>query len=448
MELSETEVSVSCSPGSGAVAPTLGQELSRLRASHGMSLRKLANLLGLRAHSGLVDYERDYRIPSVELLREYQRVLNADGDLLFRMRRAAMRDRQSRQVVSLLPVESDGEQAPAALRVIGAGTSGVVRAAAQRARNFAQDVPVPLEDELIDQILDETRMLARAYPRQPDVHLLSDLALAQDQLLTLLGRHQAPASAHRLYWIAAVLGGALAKASLEFGDPVAATTQAHAAYVCADRVDDDGLRGWVRGMQSQIAYWDGHPHRALRYAQHGTRLTSNATGTVTAFLPACTARAWAKLGDAEHALRCVEQAEQAWNRILRDDLDAIGGVCQCERPELCYLIADALSWLPDRTGPVQEYCEQAAAGYRDESAPDWDFAAATCVDILAALASIAGGAQHRAGTLLTPLLDIPVNARLLSIRQSMARAADGLRASSGELADLCDRLLSFAEEKS
>jgi hypothetical protein len=43
-------------------------------------------------------------------------------------------------------------------------------------------------------------------------------------------------------------------------------TQARTAYVCADNAGHDGLRAYVRGIQSLTAFWAGWPHEALRYA--------------------------------------------------------------------------------------------------------------------------------------------------------------------------------------
>jgi hypothetical protein len=99
---------------------------------------------------------------------------------------------------------------------------------------------------------------------------------------------------------------------------------------------------------------------------------------------------------------------------------------------------------------VEEYNEQAAAVYRDASAPDWDFGSAVCVDALTALAMMVRGAHHRARTVLTPLLDIPADARLFSIRQSVARVGEAIRTSNTrhpDLTELCDRVRRFVEDE-
>jgi hypothetical protein len=120
------------------------------------------------------------------------------------------------------------------------------------------------------------------------------------------------------------------------------------------------------------------------------------------------------------------------------------------RPELCYLIADALSWLPEQVDATERYCEAAAEGYRDESAPDWDFGSSACVDAIAALVMVARGEYHHARRALTPLLGMVADARLFSIRQSVARVDAALRASSmphSGTVELRNRLLRQSVEK-
>ncbi|MGH3977690.1 MAG: hypothetical protein ACRDRZ_01620 [Pseudonocardiaceae bacterium] len=74
----------------------------------------------------------------------------------------------------------------------------------------------------------------------------------------------------------------MANASHDLGDTHAGMTQARAAYVCADNAGHDGLRAWVRGLQSLVAYWAGWPHEALRCTQLGAEAAARATGTAAA----------------------------------------------------------------------------------------------------------------------------------------------------------------------
>jgi hypothetical protein len=57
------------------------------------------------------------------------------------------------------------------------------------------------------------------------------------------------------------VGGLLAKASHDLAEPYAAMAQARTAYLCADNTDHDGLRAWLRGLQSLIAYWAGRTRK-------------------------------------------------------------------------------------------------------------------------------------------------------------------------------------------
>jgi hypothetical protein len=42
------------------------------------------------------------------------------------------------------------------------------------------------------------------------------------------------------------------KASHDLADPHAAMLQARTAVLCADQADHDGLRAWLRGLQSLV----------------------------------------------------------------------------------------------------------------------------------------------------------------------------------------------------
>jgi hypothetical protein len=78
----------------------LGQELLRLRLLRGLSLRKLARLLGMAAHSGLVDYEKGSRIPPKDLMCSYQQVLRPDNGHLRELYRAALADRVQQRMAA------------------------------------------------------------------------------------------------------------------------------------------------------------------------------------------------------------------------------------------------------------------------------------------------------------------------------------------------------------
>lgn len=158
----------------------------------------------------------------------------------------------------------------------------VLAMAAQRARKFALLAGQSTTGaDLIDQLHDDVHRLALAYPQQPLAEILGDLVDTQDSIFTLLEQRQRPQQARQLYFLGAVVGGLLAKASHDLTDPHAAMAQARTAYLCADNADHDGLRAWLRGQQSLIAYWAGRTQEAARYAQSGADYAT-AAGNTTA----------------------------------------------------------------------------------------------------------------------------------------------------------------------
>src|SRR6266540_4805730 len=58
---------------------------------------------------------------------------------------------------------------------------------------------------------------------------------------------------------------------------------------------------------------------AVRYAEAGAQFARELTGSLTAWLPALEARAWAQLSDAERTLRAIGRAESARELVQPDD---------------------------------------------------------------------------------------------------------------------------------
>ena len=88
---------------SRSAAELLGRELFRLRQERGLSLRQMARALGMTAHSGLVDYERGYRIPPNGLMASYARALNPKDGRLLTLHRAALAERAQRRIAHVTP---------------------------------------------------------------------------------------------------------------------------------------------------------------------------------------------------------------------------------------------------------------------------------------------------------------------------------------------------------
>jgi hypothetical protein len=129
----------------------------------------------------------------------------------------------------------------------------MIAMAAERARRFTLMTSESTTPEAVEQLRDDVQRLALAYPQRPLTELLGDLVETQDTLFAILERRQAPNQARQLHFLASVTCGLLAKASHDLADPHAAMLQARTAVLCADQADHDGLRAWLRGLQSLVA---------------------------------------------------------------------------------------------------------------------------------------------------------------------------------------------------
>jgi hypothetical protein len=292
----------------------------------------------------------------------------------------------------------------------------MLKMAARRARDFALIGQTPLSDETMEQVADDVRRLCVAYPQRPLATILGDMVTTQDTLFALLEHRQRPRHASQLYLLAGLAGGLLAKASHDMADPQAAMTLARAAYLSADMADHDGLRAWIRGLESLITYWDGRLRESVRYAQQGAEAARLSGSTAGVWLAVSEARAWAALGHAEAARAAISQAEHAWDATTEDgEVDQMGGVAVFSRARQLYYAAEALSWLPSEAETAEDYSAQAVAAYSDESAPDWAFGDAAGSRSALAVARVNRGEIEGAAEALAPVLDLPQDKRIRGI---------------------------------
>lgn len=323
----------------------------------------------------------------------------------------------------------------------------LIAMAAQRARRFTLSNEPTLTAESVEQVYDDLRRLALAYPQQPLSELLGDLVDVQDTVYQLLEQRQRPQQARELYLLAGVVGGLLAKASHDLAEPHAALTQARAAFVCADNADHNGLRAWLRGLQTMVAYWAGRHSESVRYAQSGAEFASRSRGTVSVWLPVSEARALAALGDGDGARTAIHRAEDAWDQVQPDQLDELGGICSFSRIRTLYYAADALAWLPDRAEAAGEYASQAVLAYSDHGSPEWAFGdqAGSHADL--AISRLALGELDGAAEAIAPVLQLESRRRINGIVHSVKRVHDALRhsglATDERAGDLLDELEDF-----
>ena len=303
---------------------------------------------------------------------------------------------------------------------------GIITMAAERARRFTLLASESTTPEAVDQLRDDVQRLALAYPQRPLAELLGDLAETQDTLFMLLERRQTPQQARQLHFLASVTSGLLAKASHDLADPHAAMLQARTAVLCADQADHNGLRAWLRGLQSMVAYWAGRYAEAVRYAEQGTAFAGQAGGTTAVWLPVSAARAYAALGNSERALEAIRTAEDAWDRVEPDAVDELGGICTFNQPRTLYYAADALAWLPAEADTAVGFSTRAVAAYADRNDPAWAFSAEAGAPAALAIARVAARDVEGAEDALSPVLDLTPDQRINGIVHSAQRVHQAL----------------------
>src|SRR6266540_4120044 len=270
--------------------------------------------------------------------------------------------------------------------------------------------------ETVGQLRDQVGELARAYVRDP-----------LNTIFTLLEGKQKPGHTRDLYVLAGIVSGLLAKTSHDLGHAHEAMTQARTIYVCADNADHQGLRAFARAMQSLIAYWAGRPQEAVRYAKAGAQFARELTGSLTAWLPALEARAWAQLSDAERTLRAIGRAESARELVQPDDLDAVGGLLTFPVAKQHYYAAGSFVYLDGESARGQREASSALDLYERGNSEDRSFSDEAGARAELAIARVLDGEIDGAYDAITPVLDLPPERRIGGIVTSAMRVHAALR---------------------
>lgn len=305
----------------------------------------------------------------------------------------------------------------------------LVSMSARRAASFATDASSSnVGAEPVEQLASDIGQLARAYVQLPVGAVLGDLLETQEHVFTLLEGRQKPTQTRDLYVLAGIASGLLAKASHDLRRPADAMTQARAAFVCADNADHLPLKAWIRGLQSLIAYWAGRPQEAAHYARRGSELTtqSDASGTVTVWLPALEARAAGQLGDRAGTYDALHRADEARAGAEGDDLDAFGGQLLFPEPKQHYYASAALTALGTEADEAQTQAEAATVAYRAADDAVKSFSDETGAQTELAIARLQQGEFDGARQALDPVLLLPPEFRIGGVVPTITRVHEAL----------------------
>ncbi|MFJ4007386.1 hypothetical protein ACIPWL_28565 [Streptomyces sp. NPDC090023] len=277
---------------------------------------------------------------------------------------------------------------------------------------------------------EEVERLVIAYPREPLNLIWEDLLATQDQVFRLLeGGRVRPSQLRDLNYKGAVLSFLVAKGFNDMGSHHQAQTMTRVAAACAKDAEHAGLIALTDGLKSLIAYWAGRYGDAYHYAGQGVEMATHLQGTVGVWLMGLQARAAAALGDSEPARTANRQADERRERVVPDDLDALGGLFTYPVEKQLYYSVECEALLGNGSAETLDLAERAVEGFSDPTAASWafgDLAGAQC-DL--ALVRLFSGDLDGAAAAMRPVLDLPVSHRnngiVVSAQRVRAALANG-----------------------
>ncbi|MFI9724521.1 helix-turn-helix domain-containing protein [Streptomyces sp. NPDC052396] len=419
----------------------IGALLAQLRDDLGWSQQRVADeynkVEGRSAMTGkeIGRYERESRVPTSRTRGFLAVVFGVDPLTLDHAAGITKRRKAEGRSLSL-PTPRDHLLAPPSHRALAADASASAR--------FSRFIASRNTDACaVEQLDAEVFSLARQYVSHPISELYAGIRGLRDETFDLLRGRQRPQQTSDLYVTAGRLCGLSAHVCLDLGDYASAMTHACTAWACAEEADHNGLRAWVRSVQSLISFWDGDPRTAADFARAGQSLP--APGNVGIRLASLEARALSMAGDRDGATAALHRAERARDSL--GDGDELPGMFSFPHAkQLAYAGTTHLS-LGDSNVRQAIGCAAAAVDlYRDADADD-----RSTGDLLAAHLDLARGHMlmgdiDAAEPMLTFVLDSPPPLLSASIRRRLSSLGNDLTAAqyrgSSHVAHLRDRIKS------
>jgi tetratricopeptide (TPR) repeat protein len=327
----------------------------------------------------------------------------------------------------------------------------VIALSSMRARDFLSRTEVPnVGPETINQLSDDVRALTIRYQQEPLEVILSDMSRVQEQAFVLLEGRQKPAQTRELYLLAGVASGLMARASHDTGSPEDAMVHARAAFSAADNAGHDGLKAWVKGLQSLIAYWARRYNDSIKYAQEGSEFTNAIHNTAAVWLASGEARSLAALGRYDEAQFAVNRARDARDKVCRDDLDDLGGLCTFTLPRQLYYAAEALAWAgQEKAEQAERVALEAVDAYSQASAADRAFGDEAGTRCALAIARINRSEFEGAGAAMSDVLELPPSQRthgIVTAVQDVYRILGGVVAETRSVRELGDSMRAFSSQ--
>jgi len=298
----------------------LAGEIKRLRSAAALSQAGLGERVGYTRNYVSMAERLGGNLPSQNLVEALDQTLGAAGQLCALWREAKEEQQVRRRlgratVLSSSPLSTEGvEDAELSRQAIAEDA----RDAARVARMIASSGTT---NEAVEQFDSEIRRIAAAYISRPLVDVFGEIRELRLEVFRLLDSNRIPSQLRDLYLHASRLGGLQAHVSLDLGDYRAADIHAQTAWLYAKLAGHQDMLGWIKALQSLIAYWDDRLEDAVERAREGALFRPR--GTTGARLASLEARACAARGDEQGTLAALDVAENARADATMDEYSGV-----------------------------------------------------------------------------------------------------------------------------
>lgn len=295
----------------------LAGEIKRLRSVADLSQASLGERVGYTRNYVSMAERVGGNLPSQNLVEALDQDLGAAGQLCA-LWREAKKEQQARRRLGRATVLTSSPEGVEDADLSRQAVAEDARDAARTARMIASSGTT---NEAVEQFDSEIRRIAAAYISRPLVDVFGEIRELRQEVFRLLDSNRIPNQLRDLYLHASRLGGLQAHVSLDLGDYRAADIHAQTAWLYAKLAGHQDMLGWIKALQSLIAYWDDRLEDAVERAREGALFRPR--GTTGARLASLEARACAARGDEQGTLTALDVAESARADATMDEYSGV-----------------------------------------------------------------------------------------------------------------------------
>jgi tetratricopeptide (TPR) repeat protein len=345
-------------------------------------------------------------------------------------------DELDRLLTSVVEGSGDGEPTTSSA---GTADRAFFTDSARSALAFTAALTFPAETPDIETLHARVADAANAYLTDPldgVVRKVHRLRAEAEQLLCTRRWLKHPAD---LLVILARALALLGNAAMDAGEHAAAHDHAEAAVHLASSAGHVGTVAWARGLQASNAFWAGD--HALSATIAASALPAAREGTTGVFLACLLARASGRAGDQDAATSALERAQRARERATNDETGGVFAFTEAKQ----HLYA-ATAYLGASGNPARALVHAQTAVDQYSRAPRRSFGDEAGARIDIATARLRLGEPEGAIEALEPVLALPAELRVATIRTRLKRIHGELSADYGDLQaarDAAERIVAF-----